>query len=98
MPDGRRGRGFQPATAMPPPEAVGVMLASGALFPIGGRQVVVYARTGTGESACAVCQRPIGRSDIEYDVARGEDEPVACHLHCFTVWRAESLARPLQPS
>lgn len=80
--------------------AVRALLASGALFPIRDRWVVVNAGDGTGRSVCAVCHERIGPADIEYTVERGgrsdttgvyEDGEVSCHFACFTVWREESL-------
>lgn len=63
------------------------MLASGSLWPIHGN--VQWAGYGSG-NACSVCGRPIGRSQVEYEVDDGGLERPVCHFACFVAWHEES--------
>jgi hypothetical protein len=66
---------------------VRTLLASGALSPIRGS--VHWAGYGSGH-ACCVCAKPIGSSDVEYEVHDGRPKMPGCHFRCFVVWHEES--------
>ncbi len=63
------------------------LLVSGALWPIQGG--VQWAGYGSGK-ACSVCGKPIGCSQIEYEVDDGGLKHPVCHFACFVVWHDES--------
>ena len=66
---------------------VRTLLASGTLWPIRGS--VHWAGYGSGH-ACCVCGKPIGSSDVEYEVDDGRPKMPGCHFRCFVVWHEES--------
>ena len=68
-----------------PRAIVRARLGSGALFPVNGHS---WAGYGSGRP-CAVCDAPIGRDEIEYEVT-GPKGRSFIHLVCFMVWHRES--------
>ena len=65
-------------------------LASGALFPVGPKAT---AGNGSGRHRCVVCGNPVGRLEVEYEIAVGETSALVSHIRCYVVWRAESVAQ-----
>ncbi len=71
---------------------VRILLASGALRPLRGRVTWGgYGGYGSGHPCC-VCGRPVGRSEVEYEVDDGRPKMMGCHFACFVVWHEESRA------
>src|SRR5262249_25558007 len=67
-------------------------LGSGALFPVNGHS---WAGYGSGRP-CAVCDAPIGRAEIEYEV-KGPKGGTFVHLACFMLWHRESERPRAEP-
>jgi hypothetical protein len=87
-PMARRGHLFStmPESDDPLLDTVRTRLRSGTLLPVDRK-----SRTGWGSGKpCAVCDLPINRTDIEYEVAGGPSGSVGVHLPCYLVWRQES--------
>ena len=50
----------------------------------------LVAGNGDGQS-CACCDRPITGTEIQYDMQVSDGRALPMHLHCYEVWRDESL-------
>ena len=69
-------------------------IATGALFPIHGTRA--WASYGE-DNPCIVCQEPITRAQVEYEVSSASTEvAVRAHLRCYMMWKEESQA-PARP-
>jgi len=70
-------------------------ILSGQLPPAGTNET--FGRRGGG-SACACCDFPIERSQLEYDVEviseLGPQATLAMHVYCYHVWHQVSLLWP----
>jgi hypothetical protein len=65
-------------------------IATGTLFPIHGTRA--WASYGE-DRPCIVCQEPITRAQVEYEVSSASTEvTVRAHLRCYMAWKEESQA------